>query len=72
MVIVSIVEKVRWEFDFDDAPALNALFTKLYEYKKPAGFGKNDGLCLTKQEKDWIKHLYDCFDQEEPPKDPPK
>lgn len=42
---------------------VKALITKLYKYKNAAGF-KNDGLNLTKRDREIIKQMYDSFEEE--------
>lgn len=53
---ISITQRIALEFGIDDVTALQRLFKKLAEYRKPAGF-KNDGLDLSRQERDYLAQI---------------
>ncbi len=62
MAVIAEFEKwgvIKWPEC--DTPDMKALFSKLFKYKKKAGF-RTDGLDLTKRDREIIKQIYNCFD----------
>lgn len=62
MAITTHRETVN-SFQFPDADTedLRSFFERICNYRKPAGFGKDDGLNLTKRDKEIAKQFLSGF-----------
>ena len=66
MAIRAFIQKLcGFNFPEEDIEDVKSLFEKLHNYRKPVGLGKDDGLNLTRRDREIIKQFHSGFDKAE-------